>query len=79
MRYEHVRSEVLKMINTDWEARARKVEDEREKRGEPRHAMVQQHILERIFARGNGRWVDVHGEVMKLLPPWYQRKESVHD
>jgi hypothetical protein len=69
MRYEHARSEVLKMLNTDWERRARQIEDAREERGEPRQALVKQHIIQRLFQRGNGWRIDEHGEAVQTLPP----------
>lgn len=69
MRYEHVRSKVLKMLNTDWERRARQIEDTREERGEPRQALVKEHIIQRLFQRGNGWRIDERGEAVQTMLP----------
>ncbi|KAJ9093250.1 hypothetical protein QFC20_007168 [Naganishia adeliensis] len=69
MRYDHVRSEILKMLNTDWQRRARRIEDAREERGEPRQALVKQHILQRLFQRGNGWRIDEQGEAVQTMSP----------
>lgn len=69
MRYDHVRSEILKMLNTDWQRRARRIEDAREERGESWQALVKQHILQRLFQRGNGWRIDEQGEAVQTMSP----------
>lgn len=67
MRYDYVHSEILKLLNADWHARAQQVEDAREARGEHRQALVPPYVVERMFERGNGRRIDSDGEVSKVL------------
>lgn len=68
MRYDHVRSEIIKLLNTDWLARSRRVEDAREARGEPRQGVVPSYVIETLFKNGAGRRIDEEGEVSKALP-----------
>jgi hypothetical protein len=77
MRYEHVRSEILKMLNTDWAERARQIEDAREERGEPRQALVKEHIIQRLFQRRNGWRIDEHGEAVQTLPSVGRHRQGV--
>lgn len=68
MRHARVRSEILKLVTTDWQARSREIEASRESRGEPAQGLVKQHVIERLFHLGVGRRVGEKGELLKTLP-----------
>ncbi|KAJ9103192.1 hypothetical protein QFC21_002615 [Naganishia friedmannii] len=68
MRDANVRSEILKLVTTDWHARSREIEAARETRGEPARVLVKQHIIQRLFHLGVGRRVGENGELLKILP-----------
>lgn len=68
MRHAHVRSEILKLVTTDWHARSREIEASRIARGEPPQALVKHHVIERLFHLGVGRRVGENGELLKSLP-----------
>jgi hypothetical protein len=67
MRHAHVRTEIMKLVTTDWQARSREIEAERVKRGEPAQALVKQHITERLFHLGVGRRMGENGELLETL------------
>ncbi|KAJ9103197.1 hypothetical protein QFC21_002620 [Naganishia friedmannii] len=67
MRHAHVRSEIMKLITTDWGARSREIEAERVDRGEPAQSLVKQHITERLFHLGVGRRMGADGELLETL------------
>ncbi|KAJ9119145.1 hypothetical protein QFC22_003636 [Naganishia vaughanmartiniae] len=67
MRHAHVRSEIMKLITTDWQARSREIEAERVRRGEPAQMLVKQHVTERLFHLGVGRRMGADGELLETL------------